>query len=361
MSVPQAWKDWTSLGKTQSSGSLNRVSVWDGWRGMAIILLLIGHFFDQKWIWEDRLGVDAFFVLSGMLMSTILFEKRMNLKDFYIRRFSRIFPAFSLYVIVIFTLSLLARLLFDREELTFEGKEFISTLTFFRTYIPLDPHIWATKIPIGHLWSLNVEEHAYVIMSIMTLFILRNTNAAYVLIALGLISIGICFYYFHNISAPTHFRIRTESAISFVFLSAGYNLIKNKYNIKVPSVLPIITLILAFLCYFEDPSVNTRSLWIPELSFSLAPILLAFTLNHITEAHIIIRGILEFKIIRLIGTWSFSIYLWQQPFYSYSWAVPGGKPVAVVLAILAGIVSFYIFENPIRTWINNRWTKNTSN
>ena len=325
--------------------SMNRVEVWDGWRGMAIILLLCGHFVDIPWIWEDRLGVDAFFVLSGMLMSTILFEKRMNLKDFYIRRFSRIVPAFSLFVLASFSFAKLANL-------EFETIEILSNLTFLRTYIPLDPHIWATNVPVHHLWSLNVEEHAYVIMSILTLFIFRNTNAAYTLIILGLVSIGICFFYYTNeILAPLEFRIRTESAVSFVFLSAGYNLLKKSLNANIyHHLLPVITLIGAFVCYLEVmPS------W---LSFSLSPILLAFTLNHLHEANRLLRRFLELKIFQLMGLWSFSIYLWQQPFYKFDWKIPGPPSVSMILAIIIGILSFYLYEQPVRSWINNRWTKN---
>jgi len=341
--------------------SKKRVQIWDGWRGMAITLLLLGHFLDFKWIWEDRLGVDAFFVLSGMLMSTILFEKRMNLKDFYIRRFSRIFPAFSLYVIVSFALAFIGWKYFGRAEFIFDKNEFFSTITFFRTYYPLEPHIWVTKVPVGHLWSLNVEEHAYVIMSIMTLFILRNTKVAYVLIGLGFVSIGLCFFYYSlGDAAPTFFRIRTESAVGFVFLSAGYNLFKNQFQITVPPMLPVFTLILAFLCYAENPSVEGQALYFPQLSFALAPILLAFTLNHITEVHVILQRFFEFKPLRYMGIWSFSIYLWQQPIYMYQWAFPGGGFTAVIVAIIAGILSFYFFENPIRNWINNRFTKNVS-
>ncbi|MEE9326357.1 MAG: acyltransferase [Cocleimonas sp.] len=339
----------------------NRIPIWDGWRGMAITLLLLGHFSGTDWIWEDRLGVDAFFVLSGMLMSTILFEKRMPLKDFYIRRFSRIFPAFALFVIVSYGFAFIAWQYFGRNEFNFEKGEFFSTLTFFRTYYPLDPHMWDTTVTIGHLWSLNVEEHAYVIMSIMTLFLLRNSKVAYVLTALGFISIGMCFYYYGiEEAAPEHFRIRTESAISFVFLSAAYNLFKKQFRITVPSYLPVLTLFLAFLCYLENPSGKGHALYIPQLSFSLAPILLAFTLNHITEAHRFLRRILAFKPLRYMGIWSFSIYLWQQPIYNFKWVFPGGSLVAVPVAIMVGILSFYLFESPVRKWINNRWTKHVS-
>jgi peptidoglycan/LPS O-acetylase OafA/YrhL len=328
---------------------------------MAISLLLMGHFMHISWVWEDRLGVDAFFVLSGMLMSTILFEKRVPLKTFYIRRFSRIFPVFALYIIVAFLFAYLSKAFLGKADMTFEIKEFFSTLTFFRTYYPLEPHIWATKVPIGHLWSLNVEEHAYVLMSLLTLFIFRNQKVALVLIALGLAAIGLSFYYYFNLDVtPKEFRIRTETAISFIFLSAGYNLIKKQLNITVPSFLPVITLALAFACYLEDPSLSVdssgRKLLYPWLSFSLAPILLAFTLNHISEVHTLFRKLFELRVIRLMGTWSFSIYLWQQLFYSYKWLIPFQPVGGILISVIVGALSFYLFENPIRRWINNRWT-----
>jgi len=287
--------------------SMDRVYVWDGWRGMAIIFLLCGHFSHTPWIKEDRLGVDLFFVLSGMLMSTILFEKRMNLRDFYIRRFSRIIPVFTLFVLSIFTFATLANL-------EFESREVAANLLFLRTYYPLDPHIWNTDVAVEHLWSLNVEEHAYVIMSIMTLFILRNTNVSYTLITLGFVSIGISFYYYLNgASAPIEFGIRTESAVSFIFLSGGYNLIKKRLNITTHPLLPVVTMLGACICYME-----IMPAW---PGFSLSPLLLAFTLNHIQESTRIFRALLENKIVRLMGIWSFSIYLWQQPFYRYNWKI----------------------------------------
>ncbi len=323
---------------------MNRVEVWDGWRGMAIILLLCGHFYDLPWIWEDRLGVDAFFVLSGMLMSTILFKKRMRLRDFYIRRFSRIVPAFFLFILVSFSFAKIINL-------EFEPLDVVTNLTFLRTYIPLDPHIWDTEVPVHHLWSLNVEEHAYVIMSIMTLFLFRNTNAAYALIILGLLSICICYFYYKNQQlAPTEYRIRTESAISFVFLSAGYNLLKKDLSNNIfHFLLPVLSFIGAIICYLTImPSI---------LSFTLSPILLAFTINHLHESNKIFQGILELKIIRLMGIWSFSIYLWQQPFYKFSYLISGGEYISIFLAITIGIISFYFYEQPIRSRINKRWTK----
>ncbi len=323
---------------------MNRVDIWDGWRGMAIICLLCGHFVDTPWIWEDRFGVDAFFVLSGMLISTILFDKKMNLKDFYIRRFSRIIPGLALFLLVSFSFAMITGL-------EFETKEFIANLTFFRTYYPQNPHIWDTDVPVQHLWSLNIEEHAYVIMSLLTLLFFRKNQAGYMLIALGLISIGICFYYYFNEeSAPEAYRIRTESSVSFIFLSAGYTLFKHNLSNTIYAFLPGITFIVAIGCYLKI---------MPDwLSFSLSPLLLAFTIHHLRDAAWIFRGFLELKIIRLMGIWSFSIYLWQQPFYKFNWLMPDFRILFLILSIVVGTMSFYFFEQPMRSWINKRWTGN---
>src|SRR5437868_7217872 len=80
-----------------SSTSLQRQPSLDGWRAMAILLMLDAHFtrigpLHLGLSQAGRLGVDVFFCLSGLLMSRLLFEKRMSLGLFYKRRFSRVYP-----------------------------------------------------------------------------------------------------------------------------------------------------------------------------------------------------------------------------------------------------------------------------
>ena len=322
---------------------MKRIDIWDGWRGLAISFLLTGHFFDIQWIWEDRLGVDLFFVLSGMLMSKILFEKRMNLKDFYIRRFSRIFPVLVLYMFVVYSLATFA-------DWDFQIREIFANLTFIRTYYPSNPHIWDVEVPTRHLWSLNVEEHAYLIMSLITIIFVQNKYASISLILLGFLSIAICFYNYSNVeSLDAKFRLRTESAISFIFLSAGYNLLKNSMRIKPKAIIPVLTFLLAVFCY-EKHCPN----W---LSFSLSPILLAFTVNHLLDTPKFFQNLLSLKIIRILGVGSYSIYIWQQAFYRFSYTLPGLEITGLLLSIVVGILSFHFYEDPFRSWINNRWTK----
>ena len=86
--------------------------------------------------------------------------------------------------------------------------------------------------------------------------------------------------------------------------------------------------------------------------------LLALTVNHLADMPAFVLKILSNSVIRFFGLWSYSIYLWQQIFYENAWRFPGGKFTAVLLAIVTGVVSYYFLEQPVRRWINNKWSPN---
>jgi len=334
-----------SIAKTTVSERSQRIGNWDGWRGIAIMLVLCGHFYNIPWLWEDRLGVDVFFVLSGMLMSIILFEKRLSLRDFYIRRLSRIYPALILYVFVVFGVSWF----FSQP---FTAAEFISTLFFLRTYYPAAPDIWATEVAIGHLWSLNVEEHAYLFLSLVSLLLIRRKYIAWLLLTLGAGSVLLSFLKFNLLPAEeiALYVIRTESAVVFIFFSAGYGLLRRQFGWTLPPLVPVVCFVGAVACY-----ALALPLW---LVFSLSPILLAISVNHLDGLPRLVNRLLLFAPLRYIGLWSYSIYLWQQFFYIYSWKIPFGKPIALLLALAFGIASYYILETPVRRFINLKWSAN---
>ena len=324
--------------------SNTRIAVWDGWRGIAILLVLIGHFTFSSWIWEERFGVDVFFVLSGMLMSNILFVERMHLRDFYIRRFSRIIPALIIFLCAAYAVSLLLQ--YD-----FKIIEFFASLFFVRTYYPVDPEYFATQLPTGHLWSLNVEEHGYIFMSLISVILVSRTKVASVLLAIYALSVGINFYnYFHLPALEFEYSlIRTESAIGFIAFSAAYHLFRTKYSITIHPQLPLLLFLLALACY-----VRAAPIW---LTFLVGPVFLGIAVNHLVDAARSIQNLLLFKPLRWLGILSYSIYLWQQIFYKLYYALPGGAITGFVLSIVVGAGSFYIVETPLRNAINTRWSK----
>ena len=342
MSLKTIVKNASEHGKSE----LNRIDYLDGWRGMAITLVLISHFFQVKGVDLGRMGVDVFFVLSGMLMAKILFVKRVPLSIFYKRRISRILPVFLIFLS---TMSLLSLLL----ELSREHNNFIYSLFFIRSYYPVTPDLWNTGIPIGHLWSLNVEEHCYVILSLITLISPFYKREYMPILLLGCCSILLQYLYIKFPSiASENYHLKTEIVASFLMISAGYFLIKHKIEKYVPTWAPIVALLLAFLCYTEY-SPYWAAKWV------FAPFLLAFSINHLNLVPVFFKSLLSFLPLRLLGIWSFSIYLWQQPFYYYG--TKGGDaflfagPLLLAVSILIGAVSFYFIENPIRKYLNDKW------
>lgn len=313
----------------------SHIGYLDGWRGLAILLVLQSHFFPERWVETGRLGVDVFFCLSGLLMAELLFIKRTPLGTFYQRRASRILPAFLVFVCVIYSLE------------HFVGKkhpwgDFLATITFLRSYVPVTPGLWDSDLPIGHLWSLNVEEHAYLLMSVLTLpaVLLARRRPALVLIGLGLLSFAVHVVYLRR-WAPVNWRLHTEVLAANILLAAGYRLVRLE---SVPAWLPLIAFGGAVSCY------TPHAPWWAESVIS--PILLAIAVNHLAQIPPTVRGVLEWPALRWMGVWSFSIYLWQQPFFELKKQI--GVLPALALAIATGLASFYWLEKPARAWLNSR-------
>jgi peptidoglycan/LPS O-acetylase OafA/YrhL len=158
-----------------------RLDYLDGWRGLAISLVLAQHFLPATHVIDSgRFGVDVFFCLSGFLMSNILFVKRTPLPLFYKRRISRILPVFLLFVSVSFGV-------YWAVTGSISWIELASTAAFLRTYIPTTPTIWLAKIPLGHLWSLNAEEHCYVFLSLIASIAFLRRREGWILAAAGVL------------------------------------------------------------------------------------------------------------------------------------------------------------------------------
>jgi peptidoglycan/LPS O-acetylase OafA/YrhL len=320
---------------------LERVGYLDGWRGLAIALVLHEHFLGQpNWLQSGRFGVDVFFCLSGFLMSNILFVKCVPLRTFYRRRVSRVFPVFLLFVVASFGTAWLL-------DVSFSWAEFVATAFFLRTYLPATPDIWHSGLPIGHLWSLNAEEHCYLFLGLLALMPVPRYWRGLGLISTGTLCMVIHLAYieFPALAPRSGAMLGTEVVASHLLISAGYFLLRQELVPRVKPWMPLAAFAAAALCY------TAFSPWWSAILCS--PFLLAFALNHLGETPVIVRTALAHPLLRLLGIWSFSIYVWQQPFYHFrAMFFPGG---ALLAALAVSLASFYFFENPLRAWLNRNW------
>ncbi len=145
-------------------------------RAFAILFVFIYHYiiFFEHPLWLEKIGkfgwtgVDLFFVLSGYLIASQLFESigktnKINLKVFYIKRIFRIFPAYF------FILALYFLFPFVRE------KESLAPLWKYLTFtlnLHLNAHLTGT---FSHAWSLCVEEQFYLLFPLI-LYLLFSLN-----------------------------------------------------------------------------------------------------------------------------------------------------------------------------------------
>lgn len=135
--------------------SESRSSVLDGWRGISITLVLLGHLFPlgpKSWQLNSTVaaaGMAIFFILSGFLITNLLLRNQ-NIKHFLIRRFLRIVPLAWLAIIVSM-LAFNANLQFYLPHLLF--------------YVNLTPELLTNYT--AHLWSLCVEMQFYVAIALL--------------------------------------------------------------------------------------------------------------------------------------------------------------------------------------------------
>jgi peptidoglycan/LPS O-acetylase OafA/YrhL len=139
----------------------------DGLRAIAVLLVVFFHAFPAV-LPSGFIGVDIFFVISGFLISSIILTQikadSFRIRDFYVRRIRRIFPAFLLVTAV--TLFIGWFVLFPSEyadlgQYALASAAFVANIVFYRQIDYFAPDM-ATQ-PLIHTWSLSVEEQFYLI------------------------------------------------------------------------------------------------------------------------------------------------------------------------------------------------------
>lgn len=322
--------------------TLKHFDYLDGWRGLAIGLLLIGHFFPQPGINLGTFGVNLFFVLSGWLMVRLLFVQQVPISRFYRRRISRVFPTHYIFLVMV----LLWWALSAREIVWDEALK--SALFVNNYFADTGPAV----MPFGHIWSLAVEEHSYILLSLIALAARRKWLQPVVAIGsccVGFVAMGI-WYWMHWKGAALEFGKWPHSEVSAfgIFISGFFLLYFHRRGVpKLPLfTVPLLFVLALALHWWSVPS--------PVRTF-VGVSLLALAVNLLGQVPAQLRSLLGFAPLRQLGLWSFSIYLWQQPFYLFTHRAGWSPWVACSVAVVVGIASYYLIEKPIRATLNRGW------
>jgi peptidoglycan/LPS O-acetylase OafA/YrhL len=161
----------------------------DGMRGLAILLVVVYHNFNFiNYTFFGWLGVDLFFVLSGFLITDILLTSRNNknyLRNFYVRRFLRIFPLY--YAALILLLLILPPILNQPEVFDYFVTNQIWLWAFLQNWL----YIFKQPAGVGvlnHFWSLAVEEQFYLLWP-FAILLLKKPKRLFIFISLLLLAV----------------------------------------------------------------------------------------------------------------------------------------------------------------------------
>lgn len=315
-------------------------------RFISVIGVLFYHA-DLKTFSGGWLGVDVFFVISGYLISNIiyseLFSNTFSFKNFYKRRIKRILPA--LMSVLLITIPFSYFLLVPKELLEY-ARSLISTLFFYSNYYFRNLDFYnsasAKKMPLLHMWTLSIEEQFYIIFPFISLFVyyIFKKKSVFPFALFFLISL------FLNSTNQTNDKFYFIEYRAWEFL-IGVLVMFLSVTLKAKYIKFFGLLVILYSFYvFDDSQLNQIE---PKLLVILGTVLFLLFDNSP-----LLGRVINNKAIQLIGVSSFSIYLLHQPLFSFYRIYLERAfeqinffetTVLIFLSLFLGIVSFKYIEN----------------
>ena len=316
----------------------------NGLRAFAVIGVLLFHF-NAAWMPGGFAGVDVFFVISGFLMTGIIFrgieQEKFSILNFYVARANRIIPALALLCLVLlvfgwFYLTPLEYKALGKHAASSVG--FLSNFAYWREagYFDAASHEkW-----LLHTWTLSVEWQFYIIYPLvlvaMRKFLSIKTMKSILIVGtvLGFIFSVIATYKLPNASYYLLPMRAWEMMIGGVAYLYPFTLQEKKKKF-----VEVIGLALVIGSYFL---ISAENAWPGYLA--LFPVVGSFLIIQAQRNDSIMTSNIVFQ---KIGTWSYSIYLWHWPLVViiYTFALPEYYIyLGLALSILLGFLSYKYVE-----------------
>jgi len=328
----------------------------DGLRAIAVISVVFFHLFKRA-APGGYLGVDMFFVLSGYLITAIIWlemrEGRFSVVRFYDRRIRRIMPALLLLLLVTTVVSVLLLLPTD---LVGYGRSLFATLVFAANiYFWRDADYFspaAEQKPLLHIWSLGVEEQFYILYPLILVLLARwwPRRAPY---AIGVLTIGSLaanvLALFVGGGVPAFFLLPTRAwelgvgaLLAFLPAQAAPRAAAARVAVSVG-----VLLVATGICHPLD------LYWIVPVAL---PVVVGTALLVLGGQHdrSPINRVLRWRPVVFVGLISYSLYLWHWPIIVLSQyylvrplTLPEGA-AALVLMTACAAGSWWFIERPFR-------------
>lgn len=342
----------------------------DGLRALALIGVMSYHWgFD--FAPGGFLGVSIFFVLSGYLITDILASQwrnygRLDLKDFWYRRFRRLLPAmFTMLIIVVAWVTL-----FDHNRLTSLRTDVAAAVTYISNWQFIFQEVsyfdsFGPPSPLGHMWSLAVEEQFYLLWPLIMLiglyiFPRRGQMLYFILVLAGISALTMALIYEPG-SDPSRVYFGTDTRAFGLLIGAALAIVWPSF--KRPSTAsPMVRLGLdtvgtaaLFLVIYMMLNTDRYDATLYQGGMVILSLASAVVVAILAHPASLLGKIMGTKPLRWIGVRSYGIYLWHYPVLILT--SPNGNPIGnsvlhtslqIAASILLASLSWKYIEDPIR-------------
>lgn len=350
------------------NNKIGRFPSLDGLRAISIIIVIFSHLVLNKYIpfhfltdvkllmpftllfTDGGFGVNVFFVISGFLITSLLLKEELNgkisLKNFYIRRTIRIFPAYYFLLFVYFILCLF-------NIIQISQASWLSSLTYTKYFFPNYDFV------TDHFWSLSVEEHFYLLWPLV--FIggskFRKWSLVLMVALVPLLKIYSHFYtlniYGHDLFHKNSIFFRVDSIALGCLVAIYISKIIEKLQSSFLLVfrISIISLILMRFVPKLAMKFGVEDLYILDVFFNSTStisnvLIVAIMLYSIFGPHKGWFNFLNNPIVKYIGVLSYSLYLYQQFFTSNNDYWVGQFPQNFLFILFSAMFSYHVIEKP---------------
>lgn len=349
----------------------------DGLRALAVLPVVIFHAFPES-LRGGYTGVDVFFVISGFLISTIIFSNiekgSFSFFDFYSRRIRRIFPTL---LTVLLSCIVAGYFLLLPEEYKQLGKHIAGSSIFVSNLVLLSESGYfdtsSISKPLLHLWSLGIEEQFYIIWPLLLAFMHKRK--------INLFAATLAFFFlsfFLNYKTVTinpsqdfyspitrFWEILAGTALAWMSLHKGHIFNKIKWSINKAlfklsgaeerncDAVAHATSIAGALMLLTGYFLYTEKLAFPGV-YAILPVCGAFLLIMSGPDAIFNKYVLSSRIFIWVGLISFPLYLWHWPLLSFAYIVENGFPSPLIRgglalsAVVLSVMSYQLIENKLR-------------
>ena len=346
---------------------LEYIPALDGLRGLAVLAVLLYHA-DVRQVPGGFLGVEAFFVLSGYLITSLLlgeweYRGRIGLFKFWQRRAWRLGPAMGAMVlttVVVVAIWLPGRLcLLCPDALAAIG--YVSNWQFIITQRPYFEAMGRPPL-LRHTWSLAVEAQFYLIWPLVVIAALRNGSRRRVLtmaLAGALASASLMAVLFDPDADPSRVYYGTDTRLSGILLGAALACLWPPHHVKDERPTRWSGLVgmaglggLALACVYVDEF----QLWLYRGGMVAISLLSVATIWAAVQSRAgRFPRLLGGALLRWLGTRSYGIYLWHWPVFMLTrpqldLPLAGLPLLALRLAATLALAecSYRLIERPIR-------------